>query len=189
MIARTEELNRTMPGRAGVVWPAEIDIGIGLNSGLCCVGNMGTKQHLSYSLIGDTVNMASRFEGLTKQYHVPIIAGPVLAARLGGFALLELDRVRVVGRDAPESVFALLGDETVSGETGFARLAEGHSAMLAAYRAQRWDEAEAALAAGQPEYEAYALAGLRDLYLKRIGALGQQPPGEDWDGVYQATEK
>ena len=189
MVAKSAELNRTMPGRAGVVWPGEVKIGIGLNSGLCCVGNMGTRQHLSYSLIGDTVNMASRLEGLTKQYGVPIIAGSALAERLAGFALLELDRVRVVGRDAPECIFALLGDEQARGQAGFERLADAHPAMLQAYRAKQWDKAEAVLAAGNSDYEAHALSGLHALYLRRIAALRENPPGENWDGTYQATEK
>jgi len=189
MIAKTEELNRTMPGREGVVWPGEVRIGIGLNSGVCCVGNMGSRQRLSYTLIGDTVNVASRLEGLTKLYGAPIIAGSALAERLAGFALLELDRVRVVGRDAPESIFALLGDETARGEAGFERLAGAHSAMLGACRARDWAKAEAALAAGRPEYEAYGLTGLHDLFAQRLAALREHPPGKGWDGVFQATEK
>jgi adenylate cyclase len=186
MIAKTAELNRTMPGRESVVWPGEVKIGIGLNAGLCCVGNMGSRQRLSYSLIGDTVNVASRLEGLTKLYGVPIIAGDDLAVRLGGFALLELDRVRVVGRDATESLFALLGEEVTP---EFERLASAHAAVLEAYRAQRWDAAEAALAAGRAEYEAHGIPGLHELFARRIAALRAQPPGEGWDGVYQATEK
>jgi len=189
MIARTDELNRTMPGCKGVIWPAEIDIGIGLNSGLCCVGNMGTRQHLSYSLIGDTVNVASRLEGLTKQYGVPIIVGDTLAEQLAGFALIELDCVRLVGRDEPESVFALLGDETVRGEAGFAALAATHAAMLAAYRTQQWDKAEAALVAGKGEYDAYTLSGLHALFSQRIATLHDQPPDAGWDGVFQVTQK
>ena len=189
MIAKTDELNRTMLGRKGVVWPAEIDIGIGLNSGLCCVGNMGTKQHLSYSLIGDTVNVASRLEGLTKLYGVPIIVGEDLAQHLTGFAEIELDRVRVVGRDEPETLFALLGDETTAIHDGFQRLGAQHAAMLTAYRARKWDEAEAALTAGLAEYDAHGLLRLHDLFAKRVAALRSQPPGEGWDGVFQATEK
>jgi adenylate cyclase len=135
------------------------------------------------------VNVASRLEGLTKQYGAPIVAGSDLAERLEGFALLELDRVRVVGRDTPESIFALAGDETMRGEAGFARLAVAHSAMLQAYRAQDWDKAETALAAGSPDYEAFGLAGLRDLFSRRIASLRQHPPGDNWDGVFQATEK
>ena len=94
-----------MPGRAGVLWPAHIKIGIGLNSGMCCVGNMGSRQHLAYSLIGDTVNVAARLEGLTKQYGVPIIVGDTMAEHLGAFALIELDCARVVGRDEAETLF------------------------------------------------------------------------------------
>jgi len=189
MIAKTAELNRTMPGREGVVWPGEVKLGIGLNAGLCCVGNMGSRQRLSYSLIGDTVNVASRLEGLTKQYGVPIIAGSALAARLEGFVLLELDRVRLVGRDAPEGIFALLGEDGTLDRDAFSRLREAHAAMLRAYRARDWGAAEAALGAGRGAYEDLGIAGLHDLFGQRIAALRANPPGEGWDGVFQATEK
>jgi adenylate cyclase len=189
MVAKSGELNRTMPGREGVVWPGEVRIGIGLNSGLCCVGNMGSRQRLSYSLIGDTVNVASRLEGLTKLYGVPIVAGHALAERLDGFALFELDRVRVVGRDAPEGVFALLGDETMRGQASFARLARAHAAVLEAYRAKDWDAAETALAVSRPEYEAHAISGVHELFAERIAALRALPPDQSWDGVFRATQK
>jgi len=189
MTAKVTDLNRTMPGREGVVWPGEVKVGIGLNAGLCCVGNMGSSQRLSYTLIGDTVNVASRLEGLTKQYGVPIIAGEALAAELDGFALIEIDRVRVVGRDAPERIFALLGDEAMQGEDEFQELAKAHAAMLLAYRDQRWDDAEAALNSAATLYERMGISGLRDLYRGRIAALRADPPGENWDGVFQTTQK
>lgn len=195
MVAKTAELNRVMadpegPAREGKVWPGDVKIGIGINAGLCCVGNMGSRQRLSYSLIGDTVNVAARLEGLTKQYGVPIIAGKALAEQLeGAFALLELDCVRVVGREATETIHALLGDEDVLGEPGFARLAKAHAGVLEAYRAQQWDKAEAALANGLPEYEAHNIVGLHDLFTQRIASLREMPPGDGWDGVFQATEK
>ena len=189
MTAKLAELNREMPGRADQVWPGEVNIGIGINSGLCCVGNMGSRQRLSYSLIGDTVNMAARLEGLTKQYGVGIIVGSALAANLDGFALLELDRVRVVGRDAPETIFALVGDEDVAASAGFKALAAAHAEFLTAYRKADWADAERQLTALAPRYAEFSLGGLGDLYRDRIATLRAAPPGADWDGVYQATEK
>lgn len=185
MTAAMAELNRTMPGRAGTVWPGEVRIGIGLNTGLCCVGNMGSRQRLSYSLIGDTVNVAARLEGLTKLYGVPIIAGHALAGQLEGFALLELDRVRLVGRDSPETIYALLGEDPAP----FERLVHAHTAVLRAYRAADWDTTETALVAAGPEYEAHGLAGLHGLFVQRLAALRPRPTAEGWDGVFQATEK
>ena len=189
MIACTAKLNRTLPQQADAVWPGDVRIGIGLNSGLCCVGNMGSRQRLSYSLIGDTVNMASRLEGLTKAYGVPIITGSALAARLAGFALFEIDRVRVVGRAAPETIYALLGDEVVGAQAAFERLALVHAAMLSAYRRQDWDGAQAALAEGAAHYADWGIAGLSQRFAERIATLRAQPPGTEWDGVFQATEK
>lgn len=195
IVAKTEELNRTMMDssgqmREGVVWPGEVKIGIGLNSGLCCVGNMGSRQRLSYSLIGDTVNVAARLEGLTKAYGVPIITGRDLAEHLQGrFALLGLDLVRVVGRERPEEIFALLGDETVLDTQAFQRLHAAHAAMLAKYRSGRWDKAKAALTAALPAYEAFGIKGLHQLFSDRIEALHANPPAEDWGGVFQATQK
>ena len=185
MLSRLEALNREQPPG----WPGEVKIGIGLNSGLCCVGNMGSAQRLSYSLIGDTVNLASRIEGLTKYYGVPVAMGSALAERLPGFALLELDRVRVVGRDAPETVFALLGDESMAGSEHFAEIRARHDAMLAAFRAQDWQGARRGLAALASHAPAFGLSPLYALYAERVAALVLDPPRGDWDGVFAAKEK
>ncbi len=189
MLARTEQLNRELADKPGVTWPGEVKIGIGLNSGLCCVGNMGSAQRLSYTLIGDTVNVASRLEGLTKQYGVQIMIGGTLAAKLPQFALIEVDHVRVVGRDAPARIFTLLGDEAVAVRADFAALATSHAAMLSAYRAQQWDVAEAALERGREGYTTFGIPGLAALFAQRIARLKTDPPGGDWDGVFQASEK
>ncbi len=189
LVAKTKELNARMAGQHGSVWPGEVKIGVGINSGQCCVGNMGSRKRLSYTLIGDTVNVASRLEGLTKLYGVPIAVGETLTGRLDGFALLELDRVRVVGRDRPATISALLGDETMAASEDFRSLRASHLAMLEAYRAQDWDRAKAALEEGREGYEKFAIAELRALFLERIAGLRAQPPGEGWDGVYQATAK
>jgi adenylate cyclase len=188
MVERLKQLNREMPG-GSENWPGDVHIGIGLNSGRCCVGNMGSAQRLSYSLIGDTVNLASRIEGLTKYYGVTIAIGEDLQARLREFATVELDRVRVVGRDAPETVHALVGDETLGADEGFRGFVAAHEAMLLAYRAQVWDEAAAGLDAQADAAEGYGLGKLYALMRERVAGYRASPPGADWDGVYGATEK
>jgi adenylate cyclase len=189
MVARLESLNREMRAQTGQPWPGEVKIGIGLNTGLCCVGNMGSAQRLSYSLIGDTVNLASRIEGLTKYYGVPIAIGSVLHSRLPGFAMLELDRVRVVGRDAPEAIFALLGDETLARDPRFMELATTHAVMLADYRGQDWDDAMQVLGLLDTLGASFGMAQTYALYRARIEDYARNPPGADWDGVFRATEK
>jgi adenylate cyclase len=189
MVERLEAMNRDMPARAGQPWPGEVRIGIGLNYGLCCVGNMGSAQRLSYSLIGDTVNLASRIEGLTKYYGVAVAVGGALHDCLPGFAMLELDKVRVVGRDAPETVYALLGDETMAADPAFTLLMDRHARFLRAYRACDWDGALEALDKLEAEAQTFGLAQLHALYRQRIVELSADPPDADWQGVFQATEK
>jgi adenylate cyclase len=189
MVAKTAELNRTMAAQDHVPWPGEVKIGVGINTGLCCVGNMGSAERLSYTLIGDTVNVASRLEGLTKLYGVPIAVGGIMAVRLEGFALIELDRVRVVGRDEPAVPHALLGDEALAADAQFQALRQAHHAMLAAYRAQDWAEAQRLLDENAALYDALGIPGLHTLYTTRVATLRANPPGAAWDGVFTATEK
>jgi adenylate cyclase len=188
MFDRLAELNRTMP-QGGEPWPGEVKIGVGLNAGPCCVGNMGSAQRLSYTLIGDTVNLASRLEGLTKYYGVRILIGSALEAKLPGFAILPVDRVRVVGRDAIETVHTLLGDETLAADPAWQAFAADHLALFAAYRAQDWDGATALIAKTAAAAGGYGLDKLHALLAGRIAAFRIAPPGADWDGVFEATEK
>jgi adenylate cyclase len=189
MIEGLEALNGTMPEQKEASWPGRVEIGIGLNAGPCCVGNMGSARRLSYSLIGDTVNLASRIEGLTKAYGVRILAGEELADRLEGFALVEADRVRVVGRDRPVTVHALLGDEKLAGSPAFAAFASGHAQLLADYRERRWDDAEGRLEEAEAEAAGYGLARLYERYRASIHAFRVHPPADDWDGVTIAATK
>lgn len=189
MVSELKVLNRTMPDTKGASWPGEVKIGIGLNSGTCCVGNMGSKRRLSYSLIGDTVNVAARLEGLTKQYGVQIITGGSMMHKLAEFAQFELDQVRVVGRDSAVSIFVLLGDESEAGSPHFVALKQAHSAMLNAYRKQDWSAAEMVLKGSKDAYDAFDLPDLRTLFLDRIAMLRSSCPPSDWDGVFEATDK
>jgi adenylate cyclase len=189
MLDRLEELNRTMPERRDSSWPGRVEIGIGLNAGPCCVGNMGSARRLSYSLIGDTVNLASRIEGLTKGYGVRILMGEELAQALPAFAIVEVDRVRVVGRDRPATIYALLGDEALARSDAFKAFAERHARLLDDYRGRRWDEAERGVAQNQEAAAGYGLARLYARYRASIQACREHPPAEGWDGVTVAETK
>ena len=189
MVERLKVLNVEMPNIAGQPWPGEVKIGIGLNAGPCCVGNMGSAQRLSYSLIGDTVNLASRIEGLTKYYGVTIAIGAALRAEIPQFAVIEIDRVQVVGRDAPETISVLVGDEALAVDAAFVAFAAGQDAVLACYRGQDWAGALSKLDAIAFKAPTYGLEGVHALYRERIAALAKAPPPMDWDGVFVATEK
>jgi len=189
MIDTLNRLNADAARTSDSAWPGEVAIGIGLNTGPCCVGNMGSRQRLSYSLIGDTVNLASRLEGLTKFYGVKILIGETMAQRLPDFALIEVDRVRVVGREAPEHVFALLGSPDMASTPAFMDLRSGIKRMMTAYRAAHWDAAQAELDALGHDETLQGLAGTVALYAKRVADYRLDPPPENWDGVHSATEK
>ncbi|MBY0582495.1 MAG: adenylate/guanylate cyclase domain-containing protein [Sphingomonas sp.] len=189
MVARLETLNQTMPNQTETPWPGEVNIGIGLNAGPCCVGNMGSAQRLSYSLIGDTVNLASRIEGLTKYYGVRILIGSALEAQLEGFAMLPLDTVRVVGREAPETIHVLIGDEMVATRPDFRSFRTSHQAFITAYREQDWPAARRALAVLDVRAGHYGLVRYYALMADRITAFEANPPGSDWNGIYNAVEK
>ena len=189
MLERLKEMNRDYPSDPARVWPGEVRVGIGMNSGPCFVGNIGSEQRLNYSLIGDTVNLASRIEGLTKNYGVPIALGSDLASRLSDFALIELDLVRVVGRDTPEQLFALMGTPERAADPEFKAMTAGVSAMLTAYRARDWDGAERALDGIAAKADMFGIVKFVTLYRERIATYRETPPPGNWDGVYQALSK
>jgi adenylate cyclase len=189
MVRKLEAMNAGEERDPDAVWPGHVQVGIGLNCGVCCVGNMGSAQRLSYSLIGDTVNLTSRIEGLTKLYGVPIAIGSALRDRLPDFAVLELDRVRVVGREAPETVFALLGDESLATTPEFTAVRAQHDALLVAYRKGEWEAARQCLPILTGKAAQFGLTQIYSLYGERIAELSAAPLRADWDGVYIARSK
>lgn len=185
---RLDRLNEEMLAQDAVPWPGKVEIGIGLNSGPCCVGNMGSAQRLSYSLIGDTVNLASRIETLTKQYGVRIAIGEELARELTDFATVELDCVRVAGRERPARVHVLIGDEETAQIADFIAFRAEHERILADYYARRWDEAARRIVDSSDRAARYGLARLYSHYAARVADFAINPPPNDWDGVVQKAK-
>ena len=113
-----------------------VRFGIGLNSGECCVGNLGSLRRFDYSAIGDEVNVASRLEGACKIFEVDIIGSETTRAEAPDFAWLEIDSVLVKGKTRPVGLYALAGDAALAESEEFEHLSRIHSAMLTAYRSR-----------------------------------------------------
>ncbi|MGH6719325.1 MAG: CHASE2 domain-containing protein, partial [Alphaproteobacteria bacterium] len=189
MQAKTLEINAILKAEAEAEGRAylPIKIGVGVNSGEVFVGNMGSDQRFDYSVIGDDVNLASRLEGQSKTYGVGIVVGENSRQRAEGYALLELDLIRVKGKEEAARVFTLLGDKGFGASAEFHEFTRRHGEMLEAYRRQDWAAARAIVV------DCRALNGgltaLYDLYDERIDSYERNPPGPDWDGVFVATTK
>ncbi|MEO1200535.1 MAG: adenylate/guanylate cyclase domain-containing protein, partial [Pseudomonadota bacterium] len=165
-------------------------VGLGVATGETVVGNMGSDIRFDYSVLGDRVNLASRLEGLTAQYEVPIIiARATWEAGARDLAAFEIDLVRVKGKERPERIFVLLGDETLAKTQDFKALKTGFEAFLEAYRAQNWDLAEERLTETAKLAEAFGIAHLIAVFADRIGQYRVSPPPSNWDAVFEATKK
>jgi adenylate cyclase len=165
-------------------------VGIGLNTGRCVVGNLGSDLRFNYSVLGDPVNVASRLEGQTKYYGVPIIIGSKTGEKAKEkFAILELDLIAVKGKTEPETIYALLGDTAIAGDARFQELRKLYSTMLYCYRSRDWEGALEAIELCRVAEHNFGLAALFDLYRTRIETFRESAPPKDWVGVFVAETK
>jgi adenylate cyclase len=192
MLTRAEvlngELKREAEASGGVYMP--LRIGIGLNSGPCVVGNMGSDFRFNYSVLGDTVNLASRLESRTKDYRLSLVIGSRTAERAKEkFATMEIDLIQVKGKRQPELVFTVLGRAEVAEDPRCNELRDLNTQMLAAYRKQQWDNAERLIERCRKLAGGFGVDGLYEMYKERIAVYRAEPPPPDWTGVYEAESK
>jgi len=165
-----------------------IEVSIGVNTGTCVVGNMGSELRFDYSALGDSVNVAARIQSFSGNYGFPIAIGEdtekVVAEK---FAFLELDYIAVKGRETPLHIYALMGHAHVRETKTFEDLNAALQTLFAAFRSKNWAAAREAIANGR------AIAGehqtIFDTYEDRIAHYELEPPPADWDGAWSAKEK
>ncbi|NKB38286.1 MAG: CHASE2 domain-containing protein [Gammaproteobacteria bacterium] len=183
-MAMLERLNAIQDDFKARGWP-EIKIGVGLNSGMMSVGDMGSEFRRAYTVLGDAVNLGSRLEGLTKNYGVEIIVGEATKDLVEDYTYRELDVVRVKGKDEPVTIYEPIAPKAeISKEE--AKELSLHKETLKLYRAQDWDRAEMQflnLQKVSPDRLLY------QIYVDRIMQYRQSPPPENWDGVFTHTSK
>ncbi len=159
-------------------------IGIGINSGIACVGNIGSEQRFNYSVLGDVVNVSSRLEDLTKLYGVTTILGEQTRNGVDDMALLELDMIRVRGKEVPQKIYVLLGDDEFAHDAEFKALRSTHNEMLKACRSGEFELAQKLLRACRVRPMAARLEQVYNLYDERIRNCLKEPPVANWDGVF-----
>ena len=183
MIDALDKLNAGFEKNFGIC----LSIGIGLHSGLCRVGNMGSKDIFEYTAIGDSVNLASRLEGLTKFYQVPIILSESMLSGVGeDMMVTELDLVQVKGKDLPVRIFTVSGSGEEFQRTQMARRTELYHQALDHYKKAEFEK-------GRPLFKRlvsqYPDVRLYQLYLERCDLFIEKPPSPDWNGVFIHTSK
>ncbi|AKJ26791.1 CHASE2 domain-containing protein [Caldimonas brevitalea] len=163
----------------------DVGFGIGLNTGMACVGDLGSEQRPSYTVLGDTVQVASRLEALTRSYGVDVLVGEGTREAAPHLAWQEVDRVRIKGKERLLTLYTPLAASPEHDKALASELAAWHMA-LKAYRAQDWDQADVQLLNLQrlnPGRQLYSL------FAYRVSHLRKQPPPAGWDGAFSVDSK
>ena len=192
MLEKIDQLNkaRELEAQEGGHNFFPINVGIGLNTGICTVGNMGSDIKFNYSVLGDSVNLASRLEGQSKEYGFPIIIGSATAAAVKGkFAILELDNIMVKGKTEPEVIFAIAGREEVTHSQRFQEISRLTAEMRGCYNNRDWQGALASIERGRTTAVVDSLEHLYEMYQERLLAYLENPPPADWNGAFQLLKK
>jgi adenylate cyclase len=180
MQAALPQLNREFAARG---WP-EVKIGVGVNTGRMSVGNMGSEFRMSYTVMGDAVNLGSRLEGITKQYGVGILVTQPTVDADPVHAFMKVDEVRVKGKETPVAIYQPLGRKEELSEQA-RMIARVFETAFERYQSRDWDGATKMLT----ELKEAAPCALCDIYLERIAHFREAPPPADWDGVFVYTTK
>jgi adenylate cyclase len=166
--------------------PSPLVTRIGINTGEMVVGNMGTAQKMDYTIMGNSVNLASRLEGVNKQYGTWILASEATRQEAGeAFAWRQMDRVRVVGISQPVRLYELLEERSAVDASTLAAVEIFHQAQ-ALFEAREWEKAAALFAEVRRLLPA---DGPAEVFLKRCRAFREKPPADNWDGVFSLTTK
>jgi adenylate cyclase len=181
MRARLEELN--------VQWMAEgrkkLAIGIGINTGEVLVGNMGSSRRFGWTVMGDNVNLASRLEGITKEYHVQcVVSESTYRATKDRYVFREIDRIKVMGKKLPVTIYELL--DWGRNESLYTERIVRFSEALTAYRRQQWGEAIELFTELRDKFPE---DGPSETFIARSHDYREQPPEPHWDGVYAMKSK